>query len=442
MSFNIPRLFYSDKNFYQQLDALLELESDKNNSSLVDGQVAEILTRVKSKGDLAVIDYTQKFDGITCSSLSELELDQDRLLKAWNNISAEQKDALVFAKKRIEKYHQHQKIESWSFQDSQGHCLGQQVNPLQRVGMYVPGGKASYPSSVLMNAIPAKVAGVSELVMVVPAPNGEISELVLAAASLVKVDRVFTIGGAQAVAALAFGTETIPKVDKIVGPGNQYVASAKKQVFGRVGIDMLAGPSEILIYCDGKTNPDWIAMDLFSQAEHDELAQALLIAEDDCFFDAVEESIKRLLPSMDRVNIITQSLKNRAAFLKVNNQREAITLMNYIAPEHLELSIEANIANELAKQITHAGAIFIGRYCAEAFGDYCAGSNHVLPTSGSARFSSPLSVYDFVKRTSLIYLNQQNIEPLVNATSVLANAEGLQAHALSAEYRRADKKNE
>jgi len=440
MSFKIPRLFYSDKNFYQQLDALIELEQDNNKSSIVDSQVAEILANVKSKGDLAVLEYTKKFDGIICSSLSELELDQDRLLKAWNNISAEQKDVLVFAKNRIEKYHQHQKIEPWSFQDSQGHCLGQQVNPLQRVGMYVPGGKASYPSSVLMNAIPAKVAGVPELVMVVPAPNGEISDLVLAAASLVKVDRVFTIGGAQAVAALAFGTETIPRVDKIVGPGNQYVASAKKQVFGKVGIDMLAGPSEILIYCDGKTNPDWIAMDLFSQAEHDELAQAILITEDECFFDAVEESIKRLLPTMSRVKIITQSLKTRAAFLKVNNQAEAIALMNYIAPEHLELSVEADLANELAKQINNAGAIFIGRYCAEAFGDYCAGSNHVLPTSGSARFSSPLSVYDFVKRTSIIHLNHHNIEPLVNATSVLANAEGLQAHAMSAEFRRTDKK--
>jgi histidinol dehydrogenase len=301
--------------------------------------------------------------------------------------------------------------------------------------MYVPGGKASYPSSVLMNAIPAKVAGVNELVMVVPAPNGALNDLVLAAAELVGVDRVFTIGGAQAIGALVFGTETIPKVDKIVGPGNQYVASAKKQVFGKVGIDMVAGPSEILIYCDGKTDPDWIAMDLFSQAEHDELAQSILIAESDDFFDQVEASIFRLLPDMQRAEIITQSLKNRGAFLKVANEQQAIELINYIAPEHLELSLSDEQALDICEKIHNAGAIFIGRASAEAFGDYCAGSNHVLPTSGSARFSSPLSVYDFVKRSSLIQLNAQNLQPLINSASVIAAAEGLQAHALSAEFR-------
>lgn len=439
MSFKITRLSYADKSFYRQLDALLKLDADEQNIVKIDQQVAEILTKVRTLGDAAVLEYTQKFDGISCAHVNELELGQDRLQEALGRISTEQKNALLHAQSRIEKYHQQQQIQSWSFKDEEGHCLGQQVNPLQRVGMYVPGGKASYPSSVLMNATPAKVAGVPELIMVVPAPNGELNELVLAAAALAKVDKVFTIGGAQAVGALAFGTETIPRVDKIVGPGNQYVASAKKQVFGKVGIDMLAGPSEILIFCDGLTNPDWIAMDLFSQAEHDELAQSILISEDSDFFNKVEESIERLLPEMKRAKIIKKSLINRGAFILVDNIKEALEVINHIAPEHLELSVDDKVASDLAKQVYSAGAIFIGRYSAEAFGDYCAGSNHVLPTSGSARFSSPLSVYDFVKRSSLIHLNASQIDVLANTASLLARAEGLQAHALSAEFRRLNK---
>lgn len=440
MSLKITRLSFADKTFYQQLDALLKLDADDQHALKIDQQVAAILSKVRSEGDAAVLEYTSKFDGISRSHVTELSIGQEQLFEALAKTPTEQKEALLLAQKRIEHYHSQQKVESWFFTDSEGHFLGQQVSPLRRVGMYVPGGKASYPSSVLMNAIPAKVAGVPELIMVVPAPHGELNNLVLAAAAIAKVDKVFTIGGAQAIGALAFGTETIPKVDKIVGPGNQYVASAKKQVFGKVGIDMLAGPSEILIYCDGKTNPDWIAMDLFSQAEHDELAQAILIGESLEFFDAVEASMQRLLPQMERVEIITKSLRDRGAFILVNNIDEATELMNYIAPEHLELSTDNEKAKSLVQRIYNAGAIFMGRSSAEAFGDYCAGSNHVLPTVGSARFSSPLSVYDFVKRSSLIQLNELTIDKLANATSSLAKAEGLQAHALSAEFRMTNKK--
>lgn len=436
----LKKLFFSHVDFFSQLDGLLFDNHDVTVND-IDNVVFTILEKVRKEGDEAVLEFTRKFDQRELSSMIELQISSERLHQALASITSEQKKALLFAKERIEKYHKHQKMESWSFKDELGHVLGQKVSSLQRVGIYVPGGKASYPSSVLMNAIPAKVAGVKEIVMVVPAPKGELNELVLAAAALAGVDQVFSIGGAQAVAALAYGTPTITKVDKIVGPGNAYVASAKKQVFGRVGIDMLAGPSEILIYCDGKTAPDWIAMDMFSQAEHDELARAILVSQDDIFLSEVEKSINRLLPKMERSGIIEKSLKARAALICVENDEQAVQVINRIAPEHLELSIERNHAERLVTEIDNAGAIFIGRISAETFGDYCAGSNHVLPTSGSARFSSPLSVYDFIKRTSLICLQTDGLEPLIKSAGTLARAEGLQAHALSAELRSKEKKN-
>jgi len=436
----LKKLSYSQADFFYQLDSLLFANHGSVGTD-IDAAVSNILEKVRSEGDSAILEYTRAFDQPAVNSMAELQVSSQRLQQALANITSEQKHALLEAKRRIEKYHSYQKMESWSFKDDLGHILGQKVSPLERVGIYVPGGKASYPSSVLMNAIPAKVAGVKEIIMVVPAPKGELNELVLAAAALTGVDKVFTIGGAQAVAALAYGTQTIPKVDKIVGPGNAYVASAKKQVFGKVGIDMLAGPSEILIYCDGKTNPDWIAMDMFSQAEHDEQAQAILVSQDQMFLQKVETSIYRLLPEMDRADIIEKSLNNRAAFIYVENDIEAIEVINRIAPEHLELSLELEHAEQLVTQINNAGAIFIGRASAETFGDYCAGSNHVLPTSGSARFSSPLSVYDFMKRTSLIQLHQRGLNTLVNTAVTLAQAEGLQAHALSAAYRVQEEKN-
>jgi len=440
MSVKLLRLSTSDQAFEAKLAELLAPSGSQADSLDVDGLVANILTNVKQDGDAAVLKYTQQFDQLSCESVAELEINADQLLQAFDTLEPQQRDALLLAKERIELYHSHQKLPSWSFIDESGHKLGQQVSPLASAGLYVPGGKASYPSSVIMNAIPAKVAGVSELVMMVPAPEGELNPLVLAAAYIAGVDRVFRIGGAQAIAAMAYGTETVPRVDKIVGPGNQYVASAKRQVFGAVGIDMIAGPSEILIYCDAQSDPDWIAMDLFSQAEHDELAQSILLCETPEIFDHIEQSIHKLLPDMPRQAIIQKSLENRGAFIHAKNRGDAIKVINRIAPEHLELSFDDDEAESIVARITSAGAIFIGRSTAEAFGDYCAGSNHVLPTSGSARFSSPLSVYDFTKRTSLIQLNKNTIDQLVDTASTLAHAEGLQAHAKSAEYRRDNKK--
>ncbi|HHH46923.1 MAG TPA: histidinol dehydrogenase, partial [Thiotrichales bacterium] len=381
----------------------------------------------------AVVEYTNRFDHRDAGEMRELEIAPQRLDEALESIPAAQRKALEFAADRIRRYAERQKLESWSYTEADGTLLGQQVTPLDRVGLYVPGGKAAYPSSVLMNAVPAKVAGVPEVIMVVPAPDGELNDLVLAAARIAGVDRAFSIGGAQAVAALAYGTETIPQVDKIVGPGNIYVATAKGMVFGTVGIDMIAGPSEILIICDGRTDPDWIAMDLFSQAEHDEDAQPILLAPDAGFIDRVQESIERLLPTMPRADIIRASLANRAALIQVRDLDEAVEVANHIAPEHLELSVEDPQA--FATRIRHAGAIFLGRYTAEALGDYCAGPNHVLPTSRTARFSSPLGVYDFQKRSSLIGCSPEGARRLGEVAATLAEGEGLIAHAESARLR-------
>ena len=428
---NISTLNYSDTDFYRELDHLLAWEAS------IDGDiatiVADILADVKKRGNAAVIEYTNKFDRMTLDDAAEFELSKSQLQQALNSIDVVQREALEKAAQRIRDYAEHQKMESWSYTEADGTILGQSVNPMDRVGLYVPGGKAAYPSSVLMNAIPAKVAGVPELIMVVPTPDGEVNQLVMAAAAVAGVDRVFTIGGAQAVAALAYGTETIPKVDKITGPGNSFVATAKRMVFGVVGIDMIAGPSEILVVCDGKTNPDWIAMDLFSQAEHDEEAQSILVCPDEDFIEQVKESIERLLEEMPRKDIIKTSLENRAVIISVADMEHAIEVANHIAPEHLELSVDD--AEGWAKKIRHAGAIFMGRYTAEALGDYCAGPNHVLPTSGTSRFSSPLGVYDFQKRTSLIGCSADGASELGKTASTLAHGEGLTAHARSAEYR-------
>ena len=395
--------------------------------------VAGILHDVKARGDAAVLEYTKRFDQLDAASATELELSQPRLKQALDNLPAAQREALQQAAERVRIYHEKQLMQSWNYTEADGTMLGQQVTALDRVGLYVPGGKAAYPSSVLMNAIPAKVAGVKELIMVVPTPGGLVNELVLAAAAICGVDRVFTIGGAQAVGALAYGTQTVPQVDKIVGPGNAYVAAAKRRVFGVVGIDMVAGPSEILVICDGKTNPDWIAMDLFSQAEHDELAQSILLATDATFIDAVQASIEKLLPQMPRQEIIRTALEARGALIQVKDLDEAAEIANYISPEHLELSIEDPVA--MTKKIKHAGAIFMGRQTCEALGDYCAGPNHVLPTSRTARFSSPLGVYDFQKRSSLIMVSEAGAQVLGKISMVLAEGEGLQAHARSAGYR-------
>lgn len=428
---NITTLNYADADFYQQLDTVLAWEAS------IDGDiakvVADILADVKKRGNAAVLEYTNRFDRMALTDASEFELDKAQLQQALDSIDVKQREALETAAQRIRNYAEHQKLESWSFTEADGTVLGQSVNAMDRVGLYVPGGKAAYPSSVLMNAIPAKVAGVPELIMVVPTPDGEVNQLVMAAAAVANVDRVFTIGGAQAVAALAYGTETIPKVDKITGPGNSFVATAKRMVFGVVGIDMIAGPSEILVVCDGKTNPDWIAMDLFSQAEHDEEAQSILVCPDADFIEQVKQSIERLLQEMPRKEIIKKSLEDRAAIISVSDMEQAIEVANHIAPEHLELSIDD--AEKWAKKIRHAGAIFMGRYTAEALGDYCAGPNHVLPTSGTARFSSPLGVYDFQKRTSLIGCSADGASALGKTASTLAHGEGLTAHARSAEYR-------
>ena len=427
----IKELNFSEAGFWKKMDALLAWDSVSDDQ--VFQTVSSILSDVKERGDTALIEYTNRFDRMSATSTDELHIPAERLQAAVSNITVEQKDALEKAAKRVASYAEHQKIEPWSYTEEDGTVLGQQIMPVDSVGLYVPGGKAAYPSSVLMNAIPAKVAGVGRLIMVVPTPDGEINELVLAAAAIAGVDEVYTIGGAQAVAALAYGTESIKAVDKIVGPGNIYVATAKKMVFGTVGIDMIAGPSEILVVCDGKTDPDWIAMDLFSQAEHDEDAQSILVSPDAEFLGNVKNSIEKLIKEMPRANIINTSLKDRGALIEVSSMNEAIEVANYIAPEHLELSVEN--AQDVAKQIRHAGAIFMGRYTAEALGDYCAGPNHVLPTSRTARFSSPLGVYDFQKRSSLIGCSSQGASDLGKIASVLAHGEGLTAHARSAEYR-------
>jgi len=427
----ISKLTTTQDDFWETLEQQLAWEGVSDDQ--VNTTVREILKRIKSDGDAALIDYTNRFDRMTVSSMAELEIPKARLEEAHKNIPADQRKALELSAERVKRYHEHQKQDSWSYKEADGTMLGQQVTPLDRAGLYVPGGKAAYPSSVLMNAIPAKVAGVNELIMVVPTPDGEVNELVLAAAEVTGVDRVFAVGGAQAVAALAYGTETIPKVDKIVGPGNIYVATAKGMVFGTVGIDMIAGPSEILVICDGKTDPDWIAMDLFSQAEHDEDAQSILVSPDGDFIQKVAESIEKLLPTMERSEIIATSLKDRGVLIHAKDMDEAIEVANYIAPEHLELSVEDPEA--MVPKIKHAGAIFMGRYTAEAIGDYCAGPNHVLPTSRTARFSSPLGVYDFQKRSSLIMCSADGASELGKIASVLARGEGLTAHAQSAEFR-------
>ena len=427
----IKRLDSSTKDFKTRLNDLLSWDAGADQTIL--DTVSKIIDAIKSQGDQALLAYTQKFDGVAANTVSELELPGERLLNAYQGLSDTLRDALDQAAWRIRHYAQHQKLSSWQYIETDGTVLGQHISPLDRAGLYVPGGKAAYPSSVLMNAIPARVADVGELIMVAPMPNGVLNELVLAAAHIAGVDRVFTIGGAQAVAALAYGTETIPAVDKIVGPGNIYVATAKQLVFGAVGIDMVAGPSEILVICDGKTNPDWIAMDLFSQAEHDENAQAILLSPDAGFLNQVEASIARQINTMPRQHIIQASLAARGALIQVADIDDAVDIANYIAPEHLELSIDN--AAEVAKSIRHAGAIFMGRYTAEALGDYCAGPNHVLPTSRTARFSSPLGVYDFQKRSSLIGCSPDGASELGKLASVLAQGEGLTAHARAAEYR-------
>jgi len=427
----ITKLSSHQKGFNTKLSSLLSWQSVSNKD--VVNTVEEIINTIRSKGDKALIDYSIKFDGVKAKSMADLMISQEELEKSFNGLSDKQKNALSVAAERIKSYHLKQNQQTWSYTDKDGTKLGQKITPLDRVGLYVPGGKASYPSSVLMNAIPAKVAGVGELIMVVPTPNGKTNQLVLAAAYISGVDMVITVGGAQAIAALAYGTESVPKVDKIVGPGNIYVATAKRAVFGQVGIDMIAGPSEILIVCDGNTDPDWIAMDLFSQAEHDEEAQSILLCPDKAFIDEVEKSIERLLPSMDRKDIIKTALKNRGALIHTKDMDEAIAISNRIAPEHLELSVENPEA--LLDSIKHAGAIFMGKYTCEALGDYCAGPNHVLPTSGTARFSSPLGVYDFQKKSSLIMASRESANTLGKIAATLADGEGLQAHAKSAEYR-------
>ncbi|KAF3982226.1 MAG: histidinol dehydrogenase [Methylococcales symbiont of Hymedesmia sp. n. MRB-2018] len=428
---NITRLNSSDSDFDSLLKHLLTW--DEADDLEIHQQVLSIINSIRKEGDKTLLNYTNQFDHTQFKKASELNLSVEILKQAWDTLSAEKADALQTAANRIRAYAEEQKMHSWQYTEDDGTVLGQKITALDRVGLYVPGGKAAYPSSVLMNAIPAKVAGVKEVIMVVPTPHGETNQLVLAAAYTVGVDRIFTIGGAQAIAALAYGTKTIPAVDKIVGPGNIYVATAKKMVFGKVGIDMIAGPSEILVICDGKTNPDWIAMDLFSQAEHDEAAQAILISDNAHFLDQVEQSINRLLPEMERKNIIEASLNNRGALIKVETLLQAAEVANTIAPEHLELSVED--PETLNQHIRHAGAIFMGRYTAEALGDYCAGANHVLPTSGTARYSSPLGVYDFQKRSSLINCSEIGADTLGKTASILARGEGLIAHARSAEYR-------
>jgi len=427
----IQRLDTTDADFESSLVRLLDRDTPADAE--IETRVREIVSAVRREGDTALLAYTQRFDRHGASQMAALAIDRAAMGAAADRISPEQRAALEHAAERVRAYHERQRIESWSYTESDGTLLGQQVTPLDRVGLYVPGGKAAYPSSVLMNAIPAKVAGVGELVMVVPTPDGAMNDLVLAAAHIAGVDRGFAIGGAQAVAALAYGTQTVPKVDKIVGPGNVYVATAKRLVFGAVDIDMIAGPSEIVVVSDGSSNADWVAMDLFSQAEHDEAAQAILISTDAAFIDKVAQSIERLLPTMERRDVIAAALSRRGALIQARSLDEVIALVDRIAPEHLELSLRDPMA--VAKRVRHAGAIFLGAYTAEVLGDYCAGPNHVLPTAGTARFSSPLGVYDFQKRTSLIMCSETGADGLARTASVLARGEGLTAHARSAEYR-------
>ena len=427
----INKLSSQQPDFNEKLSALQAWESVSNNE--VASTVNSIISSIRADGDKALINYSIQFDGVKATSMADLTISQNELKKAFDTLANEEKKALSTAAERVKNYHQKQTQQTWTFTEDDGTMLGQKITPIDRVGLYVPGGKAAYPSSVLMNAIPAKVAGVGELIMVVPTPGGKVNQLVLAAAHIAGVNQVFTVGGAQAIAALAYGTESVPKVDKIVGPGNIYVATAKRAVFGQVGIDMIAGPSEILIICDGNTDPDWIAMDLFSQAEHDEDAQSILLCPSQSFIDQVEESIKRLLPTMDRQDIIRTALKDRGALIHTQDLAESVQISNTIAPEHLELSVEN--PESLLDGITHAGAIFMGKFTCEALGDYCAGPNHVLPTSGTARFSSPLGVYDFQKKSSLIMVSSKGANSLGKIAATLADGEGLQAHAESARYR-------
>ena len=428
---SIKRLSSASENFAATLRLLLAFDASQDES--IERATADILRQVQEQGDAALLAYTQRFDHVQADSIAALEIPRSEWVEALENLPDDQREALEAAALRVRAYHERQRTQDWSFTEADGTVLGQKITPLDRVGLYVPGGKAAYPSSVLMNAIPAKVAGVSEVVMVTPTPNGVRNPIVLAAAAIAGVDRIWAIGGAQAVGALAYGTQTIKPVDKIVGPGNAYVAAAKRRVFGTVGIDMIAGPSEILIIADGTTPADWVAMDLFSQAEHDELAQSILLCPNSQYLDQVEAAINRLLPTMPRADIIRTSLSNRGALILVKDIDEACAIANDIAPEHLEISTEN--APEVAQKIRHAGAIFMGRYSSESLGDYCAGPNHVLPTSRTARFSSPLGVYDFQKRSSIIHVSHQGAQKLGKIAAQLAYGEGLQAHALSAEYR-------
>ena len=431
MTVTIQRLNFRDASFRTELDKALAWDSISDQT--VQESVSRIIADVRTRGDAAVLEWTNKLDGLKENSIQVLEISQDELQESLKQISPEQTIALEKASDRIRRYHEKQKQDSWQYTDPDGSVYGQKVSPIDKVGMYVPGGKASYPSTVLMDAIPARVAGVQEIIATLPTPGGEKNPLVLAALAMAKVDRVFTVGGAQAIAALAYGTDTIPRVDKIVGPGNIYVATAKKAVFGQVGIDMVAGPSEILVICDGKTDPDWIAMDLFSQAEHDEDAQSILVSTDSAYVEEVKRSIEKLLPEMPRRDIIKASLESRGLLIDVENLKDAAEVCNLIAPEHVELSVED--PQSLMADIKHAGAIFLGRYTSESLGDYCAGPSHVLPTSGTARFSSALGVYDFQKRSSIINCSESAARELAETASVLANAEGLIAHARAAEFR-------
>ena len=427
----IRKLSTADGDFLSGLDSLISWNAVSDSN--LEERVSEIIRQVRTIGDDALIDFTNQFDRRAVKSIQDLCVDSSQIEAALDSINHETRDALEAAAKRISDYHQHQTPDSWQYKEPNSNMLGQRVTPLDRVGLYVPGGKASYPSSVLMSCIPARIAGVEEIIMAVPAPDGELNPIVLAAAAIAGVDEVYTVGGAHAIAAMAYGTQCMRKVDKIVGPGNIYVATAKRMVFGAVGLDMVAGPTEILVICDGKTDPDWIAMDLFSQAEHDENAQAILLSWDKAFLEAVYQSIIKLLPQMERKDIIAESLANRGALIEVADEKEAIMLSNRIAPEHLELSVDD--PESWLSEIRHAGAIFMGRYTAEALGDYSAGPSHVLPTSATARFSSPLSVYDFQKRTSLIYCSPEGASELGKIASVLGRGENLTAHAKSAEYR-------
>ena len=430
-STTISRLSTSTADFEQQLNLLLQREMLVENE--VTEAVANILTDVKLRGDEAVVDYTNRFDDFDAQSIDDLVVASNQLQDSLESLSSEQRQSLSLAAERIKNYHEKQKQTSWQYEEADGSVYGQKISPLERVGVYVPGGKANYPSSVLMLAIPAQVAGVREIIATVPTPYGEDGKLVFAAAALAGVSQLYTIGGAQAIAALAYGTQTIPRVDKITGPGNVFVTVAKKMVFGEVGIDMVAGPSELTIICDGKTNPDWIAMDMFSQAEHDEQAQSILISNDQNYLDAVQASIDKLLPNMERKDIIQTSLQNKGILISVSDLADAVRVSNIIAPEHLEVSVED--PHSIFESIQNAGAIFLGRHSAEALGDYCAGPSHVLPTSGTARFFSALGVYDFQKRSSIINCSVEGAHNLASAAAELARNEHLQAHALSAEYR-------